>query len=52
VVPPPGVQWIATRTPLVAVTLTLGTAAAAFAAYAVFTLFAPAWRAYGSGSAE
>jgi hypothetical protein len=52
VVSPPGVQWVATRTPLVAVTLTLGTATAAFAAYAVFTLFAPAWSAYGSGRAE
>jgi hypothetical protein len=28
-----------------------GTATAAFAAYAVFTLFAPAWRVYGSRSA-
>ena len=47
---PPGLQWIATRAPLVAVTLAIGLAAAAFAAYAAFTLFAPAWRAYGSGS--
>jgi hypothetical protein len=51
VYPPPGVTWIATRSPLVAVTLVAGTATAAFAAYAVFTLFAPAWRAYGSRSA-
>jgi len=49
--PPPGVAWIANRSPLVAVTLVVGTAAAAFAVYAVFTLFAPAWRAYGSRSA-
>ena len=49
--PPPGVSWIASRSPLVAVTLVLGTTAAAFAAYAVVTLFAPAWRAYGSRSA-
>jgi hypothetical protein len=48
---PPGVAWIAGRSPLVAVTLVVGTATAAFAAYAVFTLFAPAWRAYGSRSA-
>jgi hypothetical protein len=51
VFPPPGVAWIVSRSPLVAVTLVAGTAAAAFAAYAVFTLFAPAWRAYGSRSA-
>jgi hypothetical protein len=47
---PPGLQWIATRAPLVAVTLVIALAGAAFAAYAAFTLFAPAWRAYGSGS--
>jgi uncharacterized protein YjeT (DUF2065 family) len=47
---PPGLAWIATRAPLVAATTTLGLAAAAFAGYAAFTLFAPAWRAYGSGS--
>jgi hypothetical protein len=47
---PPGLQWIATRAPLVAVTLVIGLAGAAFAAYAAFTLLAPAWRAYGSGS--
>lgn len=51
VFPPPGLAWIATRAPLVASTLVLGLAAAVFAAYAVFTLFAPAWRAYGSRSA-
>jgi hypothetical protein len=45
---PPGLLWIHTRTPLVAVTLVIGMAAAAYAAYAVFTLFPPAWRAYGS----
>lgn len=50
VYPPPGVAWIATREPLVAVTLVIGTATAAFAAYSVFTLFAGAWRAYGSRS--
>ena len=50
--PPPGVGWIASRSPLVAVTLVVGTATAAFAAYAVFILFAPAWRAYGSRSAQ
>jgi uncharacterized protein YjeT (DUF2065 family) len=49
--PPPGVSWIVSRSPLVAVTLVLGTATAVFAAYAVFTLFAPAWRSYGSRSA-
>jgi hypothetical protein len=48
--PPPGVAWIASRDPLVAVTLVIGTATAAFAAYSVFTLFTDAWRAYGSGS--
>jgi hypothetical protein len=46
---PPGLQWIATRAPLVAVTVVIGLAGAAFAAYAALTLFAPAWRAYGSG---
>ena len=46
---PPGLQWIASRAPLVAVTLAIGIVAAAYAAYAAFTLFAPAWRAYGSG---
>jgi hypothetical protein len=51
VFPPPGVAWIVSRSPLVGVTLVAGTATAAFAAYAVFTLFAPAWRAYGSRSA-
>lgn len=51
VFPPPGVGWIASRSPLVGVTLVVGTATAACAAYAVFTLFAPAWRAYGSRSA-
>ena len=50
VFPPPGVAWIVSRSPLVAVTLVAGTATAAFAAYAVLTLFAPAWRAYGSRS--
>jgi hypothetical protein len=49
--PPPGVSWIVSRSPLVAVTLVVGTATAAYGAYAVFTLFAPAWRAYGSRSA-
>ncbi|MGN6169798.1 MAG: MauE/DoxX family redox-associated membrane protein [Solirubrobacteraceae bacterium] len=49
--PPPGVTWIVSRPPLVAVTLVVGTATAAFAAYGVFTLFAPAWRAYSSRSA-
>jgi hypothetical protein len=49
-VSPPGLQWIVTRTPLVAVTLVIALAGAAFAAYAAFTLFAPAWRAYSSGS--
>jgi hypothetical protein len=47
--PPPAVSWIVTRAPLVAITVTLGTITATFAAYAVFTLFTPAWRAYGSG---
>jgi hypothetical protein len=47
--PPAPVSWIVTRAPLVAGTLTFGTVAAVFAAYAVFTLFAPAWRSYGSG---
>ncbi|MBV9535455.1 MAG: hypothetical protein JO321_08610 [Solirubrobacterales bacterium] len=51
VFPPPGVEWIVTRAPLIAAVLALGTAAATFAAYAAFTLFAPAWRAYGSRSA-
>lgn len=46
---PPGLQWIATRAPLVAVMAALGTAAALYAAFAAFTLFAPAWRAFGSG---
>ncbi len=47
---PPGLLWLHTRAPLVAVTIVIGMAGAAFAAYAVFTLFPPAWRAYGSGS--
>jgi uncharacterized protein YjeT (DUF2065 family) len=50
--PPGGVSWLVTRTPLIAVTVTLGTITAAFAAYAVFTLFTPAWRAYGSGEPQ
>jgi hypothetical protein len=50
-VPPPGAAWIVSRAPLVAVPLVLGTATAVFATYSVFTLFAPAWRAYGSRSA-
>ncbi len=47
---PPGILWISGRQPLVALPLVLGIAAATFAAYAVFTLLAPAWRAYGSGT--
>ncbi len=50
--PPPGVSWLVTRTPLIAITVTLGTITAAFAVYAVFTLFTPAWRAYGSGAPQ
>jgi hypothetical protein len=45
----PGLGWIATRAPLVAATVTLALLAAAYAAYAAFTLLAPAWQAYGSG---
>lgn len=47
---PPGVLWISGRQPLVALPLLLGIAGATFAAFAVFTLLAPAWRAYGSGT--
>ncbi len=50
--PPPGISWMVTRAPLIALTVTLGMIAAAFAAYAIFTLFTPAWRAYGSGEAN
>lgn len=48
---PPGLLWTFSRSPLVGVTLPLGMIAAAYAAYAVFTLFAPAWRSYGSEGA-
>ncbi len=45
--PPPGLNWIAGRTPLIAVPLALGTVAAAFAAYLAFTALPVAWGAYG-----
>lgn len=46
--PPPGVAWVLTRTPVVLIPLVCGTAAAALAAYAAFTLLPDAWPAYGS----
>ena len=47
--PAPGLGWIVTRAPLIAATVTIALLAAVYAAYAAFTLLAPAWRAYGSG---
>jgi hypothetical protein len=46
IAPPPGVGWILGRDPLIAAPLVLGIAAAALAAYLMFTAFPAAWRAY------
>ncbi len=43
---PPALSWIAGRSALVAVPLVLGTAAAAYAAYLMFTVVPTAWSAY------
>jgi hypothetical protein len=45
--PPPGLDWIASRAPVVAIPVALGTGAAVFAAYLAFTALPDAWRAYG-----
>jgi hypothetical protein len=47
--PPPGLGWVLTRPPLIALPLSIGICAAAFAAYLAFTVFPRVWRAYGSG---
>lgn len=47
--PLPGMGWMLDRSPLIAVSLTLGSGAAAFAAYLAYTAFPGAWRAYTSG---
>lgn len=48
--PPPGIAWVVRQDPLVAVSLALGLAGAAFAAYLAFTAFPTAWGAYEAGS--
>jgi hypothetical protein len=47
VAPPSGIVSIAGRTPVIAVPLGLGIAAAALAAYLSYTALPRAWRAYG-----
>ena len=49
IAPPPGIGSVLDREPLVAMSLALGIAGAAFAAYLAFTAFPGAWRAYGAG---
>jgi hypothetical protein len=49
VAPPPGVVWVSTQDPLIAVSLALGLAGSAFGAYLAFTALPGAWRAYGAG---
>jgi hypothetical protein len=46
--PPPGLAWIAQRTPLIAVPLVIGSFAAGYAAYLAFTVLPVAWSTYGS----
>jgi len=44
--PPPALSWIGHRSPLLAVSIAVGTAGAAYAAYVAFTLVPSAWKAY------
>lgn len=48
--PPPGLGWVLTRPPVIALPLLIGTSAAVFAGYLAFTVFPRVWRAYGSGA--
>jgi uncharacterized protein YjeT (DUF2065 family) len=48
--PPGGIGWMLSRPPLTAVSLILGCAATALAAYLAYTAFPGAWRAYTSGA--
>ena len=50
VVHPPGIAWMLGRSPLVAVSLCVGTAAAALAAYLAISAVPDSWRAYASGA--
>jgi len=46
--PPPHLDWLFGRSPVIGVSLAIGTAAATFAGYLAYTAFPGAWRSYGS----
>jgi hypothetical protein len=50
--PPPGPDWVFDRSPLTAVAVCIGIAAAAYASFLAFTVFPRAWQSYGKGAAS
>ena len=50
--PPPGPDWVFSRSPLTAVAFCVGVAASAYASFLAFTVFPRAWQSYGKGAAS
>jgi hypothetical protein len=50
--PPRGPGWVFDRSPLTAMAVSIGIAAAAYASFLAFTVFPRAWRSYSNGAAS